>query len=94
MGGTGFYVPPPTDRELTADAVREVVREQFPEFAAATVRRLGDGWEHEAYLVDERVVFRFPRYADVGRGFAAEERRLALVASRVGGLIGIPRITR
>ena len=42
----------------------------------------------------ERVVFRFPRYADVGRGFAAEERRLALVASRVGGLIGIPRITR
>lgn len=25
---------------------------------AATVERLGDGWEHETYLVDEQVVFR------------------------------------
>jgi len=90
----GFYVAPPVDRALTVDDVRDVVREQFPELAVATIERLGDGWEHEAYLVDERVVFRFPRYADVGRGLVANERRLALVASAVGDVVGIPRITR
>jgi aminoglycoside phosphotransferase (APT) family kinase protein len=90
----GFYAPPPTDRALTADAVRDVVRAQFPELAVDTLERLGDGWEHEVYLVDGRVAFRFPRYADVGRGFAFEERRLALVASVVGDVVGIPRITR
>jgi aminoglycoside 2''-phosphotransferase len=93
-GSVGFYEPPPTDRELAADVVRDVVREQFPELAVATVERLGDGWEHEAYLVDGRVVFRFPRYADVGRGFGPEERVHALVASAVAGSVGIPRITR
>ncbi|HEX8245248.1 MAG TPA: aminoglycoside phosphotransferase family protein [Longimicrobium sp.] len=92
-GSIGFYEPQPTDRELTAEGVREVVREQFPELAVDTIRRLGDGWEHEAYLVDERVVFRFPRFADIGRGFHAEERRLALVSSVVGDVVGIPRIT-
>jgi aminoglycoside 2''-phosphotransferase len=74
--------------------VRDVVREQFPELAVATVERLGDGWEHEAYLVDERVVFRFPRHADAGSDFEPEERIHALVASAVGPSVGIPRITR
>lgn len=91
---TGFYEPPPADRTLSADAVRAVVRAQFPELAAESIERLGDGWEHEAYLVDGRVVFRFPRYADVGRGFAAEARRLALAASALGDAAGVPRITR
>ena len=90
----GFYEPPPTDRELTTAAVRDVVRDQFPELTVAIVERLGDGWEHEAYLVDGRVVFRFPRYADAGVDFEPEERIHALVASAVGPSVGIPRITR
>src|SRR5215212_7632302 len=89
----GFYEPPPSDRELTAEIVRDVVREQFPELAAATVERMGDGWEHEAYLVDARVVFRFPRQAG-GDGFEWKEGVHALVSSVVGDLVGIPRITR
>jgi aminoglycoside 2''-phosphotransferase len=91
---TGFYVQPPTDRELTAEIVRDVVREQFPELSVATVERLGDGWEHEAYLVDDRVVFRFPRQAGGGDDFEWEEGLHALVSSVIGDIVGIPRITR
>jgi aminoglycoside phosphotransferase (APT) family kinase protein len=92
-GAIGFYEPPPIDRELTAEIVRDVVREQFPELAVATVERLGDGWENETYLVAGRVVFRFPRRAD-GGGFEWEERVHAFVASVIGHMVGIPRITR
>ena len=42
-----FYEAPPIDRELTAEMVRALVSEQFPELAVATVARLGEGWEHE-----------------------------------------------
>lgn len=90
----GFYEPPPSDRELTADIVRDLVREQFPKLAVATVERLGDGWEHETYLVDERVVFRFPRQVGGGDDFEPEERVHALVSSVIGAIVGVPRITR
>jgi len=79
----GFYEQPPADRVLTAEIVCEVVREQFPELAA-TVERPGDGWEHETYLVDDRVVFRFPRQAGGGDDFECEERIHTLVASTIG----------
>src|SRR5688572_5904141 len=94
MARFSFYEEPPTDRELTAEVVREIVREQFPELAVATIERLGDGWEHETYLVDDRVVFRFPRRAGSGDDFAGEESVHALVSSVIGDLVGIPRITR
>jgi aminoglycoside phosphotransferase (APT) family kinase protein len=93
-GSIGFYEQPPTDRELTPEIVRHVVLEQFPELAVATLERLGDGWEHDAYLVDDRVVFRFPRQTGGGDDFAWEEGIHALVASVIGDIVGIPRITR
>lgn len=89
-----FFEDPPTDRELNAEIVRDVVREQFPELIAATVERLGEGWEHETYLVDDRVVFRFPRQAGGGDDFESEESMHALVSSVIGDMVGIPRITR
>jgi len=92
-GPIGFYEPPPTDRELTPGIVRDVVREQFPELAVATVERMGDGWEHETYLVDDHVVFRFPRQAG-GDDFEWEERLHTLVSSVIGDIVGVPRITR
>ena len=90
----GFYEPPPADRELTPETARDLVREQFPDLAVATIERMGDGWEHETYLVDDRVVFRFPRQAVGDDEFAIEERVHALVASVIGDIVGIPRITR
>ena len=89
----GFYEPPPADRELTPEMVRSAVREQFPDLAATTVERFGEGWEHDTYLVDDHVVFRFPRQAG-GDYFEWEEGVHALVSSVIGDLVGIPRITR
>jgi aminoglycoside phosphotransferase (APT) family kinase protein len=94
MSSSGFYEPPPTDRELSADIVRDVVRAQFPDLAVHTVEHLGDGWEHDAYLVDDRVVFRFPRYVDTGRGLARDAQLFALVDSATGGAVRVPKITR
>jgi aminoglycoside phosphotransferase (APT) family kinase protein len=92
-GSIGFYEPPPADRELTPETVREVVREQFPELAVTTLEPMGEGWEHETYLVDDHIVFRFPRQAG-GDYFEFEEGVHSLVSSVIGDLVGIPRITR
>jgi aminoglycoside 2''-phosphotransferase len=94
MNSIGFYEPPPTDRELTAKIVRDVVREQFPVLSVSTVEPLGEGWEHETYLVDDHVVFRFPLQAGGGDDFEFEEGVHALVSSVIGDIVGIPRITR
>ena len=92
-GSIGFYEPPPADRELTAEIVRRVVREQFPELAVAMVAPLGDGWENDTYLVDDHVVFQFPRQAGSDY-FEWEERVHTLVSSVIGDMAAVPRITR
>ena len=89
-----FLEAPPVDRELTVEMIRDVVRDQFPELSADTIEPMGEGWEHETYLVDGRVVFQFPRQAGGGDGFEWEERVQAFVASFIGDMVGIPRITR
>jgi aminoglycoside phosphotransferase (APT) family kinase protein len=89
----GLYAKPPADRELSSENVRDVVREQFPDLAVTTVETLGDGWENDTYLVDNHVVFQFPRQAG-GDYFEWEERMHTFVSSVIGDLVGIPRITR
>lgn len=70
------------------------MREQFLDLAVATVERLGDGWEHETYLIDGRVAFRFPRQTGGSDDFEWKEGVHALVSSVIGDMVGIPRITR
>jgi len=41
--------------------VRRVLGEQFPDLPLDSVRLLGEGWDNFVWLVDERLVFRFPR---------------------------------
>jgi aminoglycoside phosphotransferase (APT) family kinase protein len=94
MPPSGFYEPPPTDRDLDAEIVRHVLRAQFPDLALRSVEHLGDGWEHDAYLVDDHLVFRFPRYADTGRGLARDAQLFALVDSATEGAVRVPRIRR
>jgi len=88
-----FVDPPPSDRELNVEIVREVVREQFPQLALQSVEYLASGWRNDAYLVDHHLVLRFPQYAAAADGLEAQARQLALVASAAGDLFGVPRIT-
>jgi aminoglycoside phosphotransferase (APT) family kinase protein len=45
------------------ELARQLIAAQFPELASATIRRYGTGWDNAAFLVDERLIFRFPQRA-------------------------------
>jgi hypothetical protein len=60
--------PPKSDRVLNVEIVGRTLSEQFPELPLRKIERLGPGWEYEAYLIDDRLGVRFPRYADIGLG--------------------------
>lgn len=81
---------PEIDRELNDDIVRDLVRSQFPHLAVHSVEYLDSGWQYDAYLVDDQLVFRFPRHE--AHDFDQDDRILALVGSAAGAFVGIPRI--
>lgn len=81
------------DPELPLDIVRDVVRERFLQFAVHSVEHLGSGWSYDAYLVDDAMVFKFPRHAAAARDLDRIDRIQTVVASAVGTEVGIPRIT-
>ncbi len=39
----------------------ELIHEQFPELHCRSIRLLGAGWDNTAFLVDDGLIFRFPR---------------------------------
>ena len=49
------------DRPVDAAGARARIAAAFPELADATVDAFGEGWDNAAFLVDDRLVFRFPR---------------------------------
>ena len=68
--------------EVTVDEplVRALLREQVPELAGATVRRLSAGWDSTVFLVGDAWTFRFPRREVVLPGFAVELEALPRLA--------------
>lgn len=54
---------PPAEVRVDAALARVLIDEQFPELEAAEVRPFGEGWDNAAFLVDDELVFRFPRRA-------------------------------
>lgn len=84
--------PPSSDRNLDVDGVRRVVGDQFPDLDLASVEHLGSGWEHDVYLVDGAIVFRFPRYGGVAEGLDYDQAVHDLVGSFVGESLSVPRI--
>lgn len=51
------------DRELTQDMATAAIAAAVPELAGGQVSLLGTGWDFDAYEVDRRWVFKFPRRA-------------------------------
>lgn len=88
-----LFEPPPTDRELNEELVRLTLGHQFPELELGQVRRIGSGWEYDVYLIDDHLVVRFPRYADVARGLGRAEAILEFVASELPLGPSVPQIT-
>ena len=46
---------------LNPKIVRRLIRKQFPELRCTDVAVLGEGMDSEAWLIDDHVVFRFPK---------------------------------
>ena len=55
------------------------------------MRRVGNGWDNAAYLVEERFIFRFPQRSSAGPLMARENALLPLVAPQVPLKIPVPR---
>lgn len=77
------------DRELTVDAAAAAVHHAVPGLAGARVRLLGSGWDFDAYEVDGRWVFRFPRRAGEQDRLRRDLAVLPWIAKRLD--VPIPR---
>jgi aminoglycoside phosphotransferase (APT) family kinase protein len=71
---------------IEAELVSALLREQFPELDAGSVRLLGEGWDNSVWLVEERWAFRFPRREIAIPGV---EREL-VVLPILGPLLSVP----
>jgi aminoglycoside phosphotransferase (APT) family kinase protein len=67
---------------LEPHQVAELVRQQFPQVAASSVRYLGEGCDSSAFEVDSCWVFRFPKREDVEQQLLLERRVLPVLAER------------
>ncbi|PHN00992.1 aminoglycoside phosphotransferase family protein [Flavilitoribacter nigricans] len=52
---------PPAEIAISEQLVKQLVAEQFPEFAHLKVRFLDTGWDNESYKIGDRFIARIPR---------------------------------
>ena len=73
------------DAEVKVDEalVVQLLSSRFPEFAGRPCRRIGEGWDCSAWLVDDEWVFRIPRRQLGADCLANEIRVLPSVAGRL-----------
>lgn len=61
----------------------QLIREQFPELSTKNIRLLGAGWDNTAFIIDEELIFRFPRREIALALLEAEWRVLPKLAPRL-----------
>jgi aminoglycoside phosphotransferase (APT) family kinase protein len=81
---------PKSDALLDERIALAALQEQFPAETFRHVERLGSGWATDVYLVNEDLVARFPRNADLARWIDKDESILTFVASTLGSTIRVP----
>jgi aminoglycoside 2''-phosphotransferase len=70
--------------DLSTDRLTAAIREAFPDLAFQDVQRIDGGEDHVVLLVDDELIFRFPRSPERQVLFAAELRVLAALEGRSG----------
>ena len=78
------------DVELSAADAGRLIARQFPPLAGARVEPFGVGWDNAAFLVDGRLVFRFPRRQFAAGFIAREAQVLPLLAPHLPLPIPVP----
>jgi len=49
------------ERTIEPTLALKLIDEQFPELEAKQIREMGIGWDNTAFIVDDKLIFRFPR---------------------------------
>lgn len=79
-----------TDAEITADLVRDLLREQHPDLAGLAVREVAGGWGNQMWRLGDELVVRMQRM-DPTPEFQLKERRwLPVLAPRLPLPVPVP----
>lgn len=78
------------DFEVDERLARLLLKEQFPELKMFSIQLLGSGWDNTAYLINDKLVFRFPRHEDAIKLLATENKVLPVIASYLPIAVPIP----
>lgn len=77
--------------EISEQLVRQLLDEQFPEFAGLSLSLLGEGWDNAAWLVGEDWVFRFPRRQLGADVIVSEFSVVPAIVDRLTAPVSCPR---
>ncbi len=94
LGGGGPRLSPrpwDSDRPLTLETARAVVRASFSSIDVARMALLGSGWDFDAFVADGWV-FRFPRRAECEALIERERTVLALVRPALPAGVAVPAV--
>ncbi len=70
---------------------RAAIQENFPDLPLESLRYLAEGWDSLVYLVNDRLIFRFPKRPEVAERLALETRLLPELAPTLP--LPIPQFT-
>jgi len=76
--------------DISEQLVRQLLDEQFPEFAECSLSLLGEGWDNAAWLVGGDWVFRFPRRQLGADVILSEFAVIPTVADRLAAPVSCP----
>jgi aminoglycoside phosphotransferase (APT) family kinase protein len=79
------------DITLTEAMARSLIEEQFPELAPVRIAEMGEGWDNQVYLVNDGVIFRFPRRKVAVSCLVVENRVLPHIVGRLPVAVPEPR---
>ncbi len=80
------------DYPVTETLVRGLLDSQFPELTPLDLRLLGEGWDNTAYLVNSKLVVRFPRRKMALELLMNEAKLLPIIALHVQVAIPAPTL--
>jgi len=75
------------NNKLPDEHYLSLIREHFPEISFSSAQRFSGGWEHEVFLLDTGVLFRFPKVERVKDQFKREVALLERIGPRLLALV-------
>jgi aminoglycoside phosphotransferase (APT) family kinase protein len=49
------------DIDISETVIKNILANQFPQIIINSIKLIGEGWDNRVYLVNEQIIFRFPR---------------------------------